>query len=166
MHRLTLAAALATLIACTPRTPDITGTYREPTAPIYSSATLDENRLIGQWAQVGAFGGAGCQPGSMQVAGAPGALTVTYDLCLSGAEVRASGPMARSGPGRYRVPGLADEMWLLWMDTDARTLVFGTPPGSFGFVLNRGGALPADRARALREILDWNGYDLSALTLW
>ncbi len=74
--------------------------------------------------------------------------------------------MQRSGPGRYRMPGLGGELWLLWVDTEARTLLFGTPSGAYGFVLNRGGPLPADRAQALRAILDWNGYDADALTLW
>lgn len=166
MHRLTLGAALAALIACAPKVSEITGAYRATDVPIYSSATLNETRLIGPWAEVGAFGGTGCRRGSVAFAGGPGTLSMTYDLCLSGAQISGGGAMQPLGPGRYRVPGLADDLWLLWIDTDARTLVFGTPSGSFGFVLNRGGDLPADRARALREILDWNGYDTAALTLW
>lgn len=163
---MTLGAALAAMVACTPKIDEISGSYRETGAPIYSSATLDEARLIGPWAQAGAFGGARCRPGSAAFAGGPGALSMTYDLCLSGAQITGGGALQPLGPGRYHVPGLADDLWLLWIDSDARTLVFGTPSGSFGFVLNRGGNLPADRARALREILHWNGYDTAALTLW
>ena len=53
--------------------------------------------------------------------------------------------------------------WVLWADTDYRTLVIGTPSGAFGFVLNRGGLLPEDRLRSAREVLAWNRYDLALL---
>lgn len=166
MHRLGHVAAFGTLIACTAQTPAVSTGYRDLSTPIYSSATLDESRLIGTWAQAGAFGGEGCLPGAASFAGDAGNLSMTYQLCLSATLQKGGGAMVRQGPGRYRVPGLADDLWLMWVDADARTMVFGTPSGSFGFVLNRGGDLPADRARALREILDWNGYDAAALTLW
>lgn len=158
--------AVLGLMACTPKSEEIAGAYRNTSVPIYSSATLDETRLIGQWTQVGAFGGAGCAAGAMAFQGEPGALSARYDLCLSAVQVAGAGAMMRTGPGRYTLPGFDSDLWLLWVDTNARTLVFGTPSGSFGFVLNRGGVLPADRAQALREILGWNGYDLAALTLW
>lgn len=148
-----------------PKNPVNTISYRNTTAAIFSNATLDEARLVGTWTQVGAFGGR-CAPGQAEIGGAPGALTLSYQLCLSQTQVSARGPLPRTGPGRYAAPGLSGDLWLLWVDTDVRTLVFGTPSGAFGFVLNRGGDLPPDRARALREILDWNGYDLDALTLW
>jgi apolipoprotein D and lipocalin family protein len=144
----------------------ISNTYRHSDAPIFSNATLDETRLVGIWTQVGTYGGAGCSPGAVEISGDPGALSVVYNLCLSGAQVSATGPLRRTGPGRYAAPGLPSDLWLLWVDTDVRTLVFGTPSGAFGFVLNRGGVLPGDRAQALREILDWNGYDPTDLTLW
>ena len=166
MHRLILLAFAATLMACAPQTPVMSTAYRSPDAPIYSSATLDEARLIGRWVQVGAFGGQDCTDGAAEFSGAAGALSIAYRLCLSNSEPAASGPLTRIGPGRYTAPGLPGDLWLLWMDADARTLVFGTPSGAYGFVLNRDAALPADRARALREIFDWNGYDLAALSLW
>lgn len=142
------------------------GPFRQADAPIYSMAAPDEARLAGTWAQVGGFGGDGCAPGEVTFAGSPGALRIRYRLCLSGQRVGAEGPLVARGPGRYAAPGLADDLWLLWMDEGARTAVFGTPSGSFGFVLNRGGTLPGDRARALRDILAWNGYDPAALVLW
>lgn len=104
--------------------------------------------------------------GAADISGAVDALSIAYNLCLSGAEISATGPLTRTGPGRYAAPGLPGDLWLLWIDTDARTLVFGTPSGAYGFVLNRDSALPSDRARALRAIFDWNGYDPAALTLW
>jgi apolipoprotein D and lipocalin family protein len=53
--------------------------------------------------------------------------------------------------------------WVLWADVGYRTLAIGTPSGRFGFILNRGGDLPADRMRAAREVLEWNGYGIGRL---
>jgi apolipoprotein D and lipocalin family protein len=93
---------------------------------------------------------------------------VDADLCLGGETRRYAGPAALSGPGRISLAaadpaGIGAEWWVLWVDTDYRTLVVGTPSGSFGMILNRTGDLPADRMAAAREVLDWNGYDLSRM---
>jgi apolipoprotein D and lipocalin family protein len=55
------------------------------------------------------------------------------------------------------------EWWVLWVDADYRTLVVGTPSGSFGIILNRTADLPPDRLAAARDVLAWNGYDLTRL---
>ena len=87
---------------------------------------------------------------------------VAQSLCK---KPQVSGAVQMSGPGRFRISGLNEELWVLWADGDYRTLVFGTPSGNLGFILNRGGAISEDRVIAAREILDWNGYDLTALRL-
>jgi apolipoprotein D and lipocalin family protein len=167
LHRLTSALALLlALIGCAEKPVVLSEVYRAPSAPIYSNATLDTARLIGDWQQVAAFGALDCPAGAARFDGAPGALSIAYQLCLSGQILQGEGALTPVGPGRFAAPGLPGDLWLLWVDTDVRTLVFGTPSGAYGFVLNRGGDLPGDRARALREILDWNSYDLTALNLY
>ncbi len=83
---------------------------------------------------------------------------VAYRLCQSGREMRGAGPMQPAGPGRFAVVNQPGPWWVLWTDTDYRTLVIGTPSGQLGFILNRDANLPADRMVAAREILDFNGY--------
>lgn len=167
-----LAVALAGLAACSkPPAPAATG-FRDPAVPIYSNAVLDLNRLRGDWVQVATFApaAAGCAPGAATIGGEAGALDLSARLCLGGAELAASGALAETGPGRLtpaQAGGvLAQPWWVIWADVDYRTLVIGTPSGDFGFILNRDGALPADRLTAAREVLDWNGYDLAQLQLF
>ena len=165
MHRLIVVLLL--LAACAAPVPP-TRPYRDIAKPIYSSAVLQTGRLEGRWVQVAAFGPAdgGCKPGGAEFSPGPGGLQATLRLCLGGSDVQSSGPLTPAGPGRFAVNGFAGPWWVLWADADLRTLVVGTPSGSFGFILNRDGALPADRLAAAREILDWNGYDLGQLRVW
>lgn len=163
----TLLAALALLAACTPAPTRLDG-FRSA-GPIYSNAVLDMTTITGRWQQVAAFSAtrSTCRPGGADITGSPAGLTLAARLCLNGRDSTASGPLAITGPGRV-TPAKATrpldrEWWVLWADTDLRTLVIGTPDGSFGFILNRGGALPADRLTAARDILDWNGYDTARL---
>ncbi len=138
----------------------MTGSYRAP-GQIYSSAVLDTSRLAGRWQQVAGFGPEGaCKPGGVEIS--PGGQAL-WRLCLSGAEVKGNAPMKPTGPGRFDVGG--QEWWVLWADGDYRTLVIGTPSGRFGFILNRG-RISSDRLVAAKEILDWNGYDLSRLQVY
>lgn len=126
--------------------------------PIYSTALLNLARLDGRWDQVAVLGAVTCAPGAVTFSA--GATRVDSNLC--GAP-RYSGAISPAGPGRLAVGGAA--WWVLWVDTDYRTMVVGTPSGSFGFILNRGGVVPPDRLAAARQVLQFNGYDLTRLTL-
>ncbi|WP_296432028.1 lipocalin family protein, partial [Yoonia sp.] len=46
---------------------------------------------------------------------------------------------------------------------DYRTAVVGAPNGRSGWILNRTPDIRADRLDAARDILEFNGYDLSRL---
>lgn len=168
MHRLILPLLLL-IAACAPQASRIDG-FRG-TGPIYSNAVLDLSTITGRWVQVAAFsasGAAGCAPGGVEFVAGSGGLTATARLCLNGTTLGYRGPLSITGPGRMTPTGKAPsplnrEWWVLWADADLRTLVIGTPDGSFGFILNRGGALPTDRLVAARDILAWNGYDVARL---
>lgn len=158
--RLSAALIALALSACAPpKAPPTPVIYRASGAPIWSNAQLDQARLVGRWQQTATFAppGTGCTPSGAEIGGRAGALTINARLCLSGQEVRLAGPMPSTGPGRFRVDG--QDWWVIWVDTDYRTLAIATPSGAFGFILNRGGALPPDRLTAAREIFDFNGYD-------
>lgn len=161
---------LALLLAgCAQRAPEGAG-FRAPGAAIYSLAAFAPARLEGRWRQVAGYGAADCAPGGVEIRRARAGLQAALRLCLPGGSQAASGVLVPVGPGRFRLSGreglLAEPWWVLWADADDRTLVIGTPSGRFGFVLDRAGALPPDRLAAVREILDFNGYDPAALQLF
>ncbi len=137
---------------------------RAPGDPIYSNASFDLSRLSGTWQQVAGFAtGPGCAGGKATFArDASGKTSGDARLCVAGRMQEWSGAVTRVGPGRFTIGG-GEPWWVLWDDTDNRTLVIGTPSGAFGFVLDRKEDLPADRLAAAREILDFNGYDLTTL---
>lgn len=173
MSRL-IFAALLLLAACADRAPDQRSTYRDRGTQIYSNAVLDPARLGGAWQQVASFAAkpGGCAPGAVQFGDVQGG-TIPLDatLCLGGKMQRFAGAAQLDGPGRLQplgteARGIGQPWWIIWADVDMRTLVIGTPSGEMGFILNRGGPLPADRLTAAREILDWNGYDLTRLKLF
>jgi apolipoprotein D and lipocalin family protein len=158
--------ALMVLAACvaSPKTVAV-GRYRAPDAPIYSNAVMDNARLVGNWNQVAAFGGAACAAGGAKIYIANNGLQIKYRLCESGVEMQGAGPMIAENIGRFTVPGQPGPWWVLWADADYRTLVIGTPNGRLGFILNRG-LFPVDRLKAARDILEWNGYDLRQLVVY
>ena len=164
--------ALLALLAGCAGAPAPQAGYRAAGTPIYSNAVFQPDRLAGRWVQVADFAPAGagaCAARGLTVTpGAAGQLTVDADLCLGGETRRYAGLAEVSGPGRVRLAaadpaGLGAEWWILWVDTDYRTMAIGTPSGRFGFILNRGGAVPQDRMTAAREIFDWNGYNVAQL---
>lgn len=171
MRGITGLALLTLMMGCTNGPTPQVG-YRATGTPIYSNAVFQLDRLAGRWVQVADFApaeaGACAARGLTVTPGAAGQLTIDADLCLGAERRRYLGPAATSGPGRIRLAatdptGIGAEWWVLWVDTDYRTLVVGTPSGSFGMILNRTGVLPPDRLTAAREVLEWNGYDLSRL---
>lgn len=160
-RRAALAACLA-LAACAPRLAPVSP-LRDLTQPVYSTASFDPARLAGRWRQVAEVAqGPGCGPGGMEVTQGPGGLEASWNLCLGGRPASGAGGLRTAGPGRFLLPGLDLPVWVLWADADNRTLVLGTPSGGFGLVLDRT-EIPADRAKAAREILAWNGYDTGLL---
>lgn len=162
MPQLTRLLCLLALAACTAK-PVEKNEFRDPAAPIYSSAVLDAARLSGPWVQIATFapgGQAACGAGRVEIGA-----RAQWDLCLAGGRERGSGPMAAGKPGRFDLQGMP-VWWVLWADADYRTLVVGTPSGEMGFVLNRDAVLPADRLKAVRDILQFNGYRLDDLALF
>lgn len=155
MPRLT-AWALLLLAACA-----APGGFRNTGAPIYSAAAFDPAAITGDWVQAAAFlpPRSACRSGAVQIA--PG--RIDGRLCLAGRDTALAGPLAPVGPGRLQPPQ-GPVWWVLWADTDLRTLAIGTPDGSFGTILVRRGGLSADRLRAAAEIFDFNGYDTARLT--
>ena len=145
--------------------PDVAG-FRNPGAPIYSNAVIAPADLAGDWQQVAGFAtGPGCAAGAVVIAPQGGGLALRGQLCMGGTLSDVSGPYAVTGPGRIR-RGDGAEWWVIWADTNLRTLAIGTPDGRFGFILNKGADLPADRLRAAREIFDFNGYAVSRLVVF
>lgn len=169
MYRVIFLLLLLAACAAKPNLP--VHSFRAASVPIYSNAVLEIDRLAGNWHQVAAFAAPGsgdCAPAGVKIGTAPGGLSVAGALCLSGQVVPVNGPLAPAGPGRFALrgadpQGIGQVWWVLWADVGYRTLAIGTPSGAFGFILNRDGPLPSDRAVAAREVLDFNGYDTSRL---
>lgn len=157
MKSLLLAAFL--LAACTPRPAPKPQSFRDPARQVYSIAGLQPGRIQGEWQQMAGFGTA-CHGGSMAI----GPVT-QYALCLPQGVKIGQGEMRSSVPGRFDLPGIGD-FWVLWADADNRTMVIGTPSGRYGMILNRGSSLPPDRLKAARDILQFNGYDVSQLRVY
>ena len=72
----------------------------------------------------------------------------------------------RLGQGRYVIKtldGVDRRLWVLWIDEGFRTAVIGNPEGTFAWIVDRSQKGGTDRITAAREILDFNGYDVSQL---
>ncbi len=170
-----LAAAVAfalSLAACSDRPAPRHG-FRADT-PIYSNAVLDLTQTAGRWTQAAAFAKDpedDCRSGGASIIETKTGLAILARLCLDGAAIDINSPLAITGPGRLTPTGKAPApldraWWVLWADTDLRTLVIGTPDGSFGFILNRNAPLTPDRLAAAKQVLVFNGYDTSRLQVW
>jgi apolipoprotein D and lipocalin family protein len=152
---------LLALAACATAAPQIAG-YRDPNLPIYSNAVLQLSDYEGEWAQVGDFSTTDCAPGQVTMTPAASGMEIAGTLCLAGVSTDVSGTYAAIGPGRLQ-RGEDAPWWVIWADTNLRTLAIGTPDGRFGFILNKGPDLPQDRLNAAREVFDFNGYSLARL---
>ncbi len=168
---LLLAASALALAACSSATKR--NGFRSD-APIYSNAVLNLAQTQGRWAQVASFArqpDAECRAGGASIIETATGLSILARLCLDGEALDINSPLAITGPGRLTPTGdapapLDRAWWVLWADTDLRTLVIGTPDGSFGFILNRGAPLTPDRLAAAKQVLVFNGYDTTRLQVW
>lgn len=137
---------------------------RDTSVAMQSIVAFDPAGSVGEWAVVSAFPEEGCAPKWLTYSPRNGQGLMVEALCRQGPQ---KGSAVVSGPGRLTMTlaGKSQEIWVLWVDEGYRSMVLGTPSGRIGWVLNRTADMPADRMRAAREILDWNGYDLSKLQM-
>jgi apolipoprotein D and lipocalin family protein len=54
------------------------------------------------------------------------------------------------------------ELWIIWIDDELRTAAVGSPDSDLAFILDRKASGGADRIKAASEVLDFNGYNMSA----
>lgn len=149
------------LAACAPE-PPATPSFRDRGVPMGSTTRGTLADLAGDWEVTAGFSGAPFAAPSTHLRVEP--------LDATRARLVFEGPggvrdvVVRTGvPGRLVPEDGSAEIWVLWVDDDFRTAVVGTPDGSFGWVMDRPGQASPDRAAAAREVLEWSGYDLSAL---
>jgi len=155
MPRLMVLALL--LAGCARPAPQVLS-FRDADVPIYSNAVMDMGGLGGDWAQAASFAAAGdCRAGGVTISQGADGLLAMGTLCLGGVATDVSGPLQTLTTGRLR-PAVGPDWWVVWADTALRSLAIGTPDGRMGFILDRTGALPADRLEAARQVFDFNGY--------
>lgn len=137
--------------------------FRDLSVPIASSTRSDPARIDGAWVVAARFPATLAPDRVVVETGGAGMVAVRTE---TGGEAvtwvgRLDGPgriMVRDESGTARVP-----IWLLWTDDDYRTAAIGTPDGRFGWIMERAGRGGADRRAAARQVLEFNGYDLTRL---
>lgn len=148
-------------------------TYRDTDVPISSMATFSAADYAGTWYEIANFPvpfQAGCRnTTALYTPNEDGTLDVLNTCDTDDGREQIAGSARLDGPGRLKVrldgvPFAAD-YWVLWVDTGYRTAVVGTPAGRAGWILNRDPVIPADRLQAARDILAFNGYDLTQLQM-
>ncbi len=148
--------------------------YRDTTVPIASKALFEPARYLGTWYEVARFPvpfEAGCVGVTAEYGAIAENLISVKNTCRrEDGSIKSiiEGEAAIVGPGRLKVsfpsvPFGAADYWVLWVDEGYRTAVVGAPNGRSGWILNRDPDIPSDRLAAAKEILDFNGYDLSRL---
>ena len=138
--------------------------FRDPNILIASKADFDLTRFQGDWYEVARFpDGRACANARVRYdQRSPTSVAIT-ETCDGGDP--ATGQADTTGLGRLSVKmqGQASQHWVLWTDTGYRTAIIVRPDGTGGRILNRSPGLPLDRLHAALEVLDFNGFDRSAL---
>ncbi len=148
--------------------------YRDTDTPIASKAVFEPERYLGLWYEVARYPvpfEAGCVGVTAEYGLREDGLISVLNICRNadGSEKsRIAGTAEIVGPGRLKVrfpsvPFVAADYWVLWTDEDYQTAVVGAPNGRAGWILNRTPDIREDRLNAARDVLAFNGYDLSRL---
>jgi apolipoprotein D and lipocalin family protein len=166
-------AAMLALGACAAPPPKVTElqSYRDRSALIGVTSRYDDAQFAGLWYVRAGFGPGQEGLSFRMTTGAAPVMRLGAQVCdaagLCG-EVAQDLTTRRLGQGRFSVRMPGGEMrafWVLWVDEGFRTAVLGNPDGTFGWIVDRSTRGGADRIRAAREILDFNGYNVSQLRM-
>ncbi len=168
--------ALVVLVACTETPRFLPDGYRDQSVQITSSTRFDAARFAGEWVIIESFDETPREVTADRVSFTPSPAGYVYATAISHARTDpalanvlhiSDRPQLQIGQfGRLSYLGEysdQDPIWVLWIDEDHRTAVLGTPSGRFGSIINRGTKLRADRLQAARDVLAFNGYDISKL---
>ncbi|WP_371225471.1 lipocalin family protein [Roseovarius sp. 2305UL8-3] len=170
MRRFIPFIAPVMLAAClTTPTPQVS--YRDADVPLAVTTRGGIGAMQGDWMVRGAFPDSASIQTVAIAARSDGKITV--EIAQPGCEpechlLSGAWPAERIAQNRLRL--LTDsaqdpELWVIWMDEGVRTAVVGTPDGGAAFILDRKATGGDDRIKAAREILDFNGYDVTQLVM-
>ncbi|MEJ6401378.1 lipocalin family protein [Yoonia sp. 2307UL14-13] len=148
--------------------------YRDTNVPISSKAVFEPERYLGTWYEVARYPvpfEAGCVDVTATYGRRDDGLLSVLNICRNpdGSErSRIEGTAEIVGPGRLKVrfpsvPFVAADYWVLWTDEAYRVAVVGAPNGRSGWILSRTPEIRPDLYAAARDVLAFNGYDLSRL---
>ncbi|MBU2935860.1 MULTISPECIES: lipocalin family protein [Pacificibacter] len=154
----TLAFAMS---GCLQGTPSQTQGTRDQSVAMSSIANFDSAKFSGRWYEVEAYvpEGASCVLGAVTFSQqSSGDMILTEGPCADGDLRR--GVAKRVGPGRFEFAD--DALWVLWVDQTYDVAVIATPTGK-AHVLSRSLDIPSDKRKAARDILTWNGFDVTRL---
>lgn len=154
------------LVGCAAPTATRVDGYRDTSALIGATSRFDLNRFAGEWSVREYFPTKDALWRFDVIPNADGTFTWATKAAAAQAapEAEQSATLGTMiGQGRFKLDWDAREYWVLWVDEGFRTAAIGTPDGRFGFIADRNRKGGADRIKAAREILDFNGYDVSRL---
>lgn len=162
------AFVIASLLALAACAPGPQPGFRDVAVPITATTRFTPEGFAGDWHVIAAYPNAflpDCpgQTWRAETVTLPARLTVS---CTGAVAYDAPVSVNPRGVVTVQTPQLraADRaLWIMWMDEDARTAVIGTPSGEMGWIVNRTPDLRPDRMVAAREIMAFNGYDITQL---
>lgn len=159
---------LAALTACEPQPAFVPNGFRDTNIPITSSTRFESKRFAGDWRVIESFEQTPREVAISRVTfqSEAGGYRYIPQAAISPLAADAEGadwPLLNIGQFGRLSPEEGDPIWVIWVDEDHRTAVLGTPSGRFGMIINRTKNLRSDRLKAAREILAFNGYDLTKL---
>jgi len=140
--------------------------YRDISALIGATSRFDLKRFAGAWTVREYFPTEQRLNGFDVITEAGGTFTwvETTGQAAPGQDAEQNATLGTiTGQGRFRLDWDDNDYWVLWVDEGFRTAVIGTPNGQFGYIVDRSRTGGSDRIKAAREILDFNGYDVSQL---
>lgn len=156
-------AFAAFLAACGTEQP-----LRDRSAQFSSIALFEVERFSGAWFEIAGFAASGdCPLRTYNYHRSTSGTFEVYRGCEdANQEQWAIGTAEFMGHGRFSQTFGSEreqELWVLWVDTDYRTVVIATRDGGAAWILNRSPKISEDRLNAAKQVLRFNGYDADRL---